>query len=241
MRVPTHPSVPYTEASRPLPGRVHRPARVFSCPCPSPVLEHTLHTPRLPRGLGPRAIPSQGPGDPWPRGLQRFNTTASEAAEVELLACLTDLRWARRLARHRPYPDLSALLAAADEATYDLTPADLMAALAREPRATLPPRGSHSAAHTALTAAHAAYEHRFGHVFVLCLDGFPPEEALDQVLHGIRSRLGNDPEEERVLAAEELRRLARGRITRMLSRHHRAGESQESTDSGHSDSPYVQV
>jgi len=51
---------------------------------------------------------------------------------------------------------------------------------------------------------------------VICLDDFAPAEALDQVLAGIRSRLANDPEEERVLAAEELRRLTRGRLSRLV-------------------------
>lgn len=34
------------------------------------------------------------------------------------------------------------------------------------------------------------------------------------MLAAIRSRLTNDPEEERVIAADELRRLARGRLLR---------------------------
>lgn len=119
------------------------------------------------------------------------------------------------MAEHRPYPDLDSLLAASDEAAYDLTPTDLAEALAGE-SLTLLPDGTYSAAHTALSAAHAAYESRFGHVFVICLDEVPPAEALDQVLAGIRSRLTNDPEEERVLAADELRRLARGRLTRLV-------------------------
>jgi 2-oxo-4-hydroxy-4-carboxy--5-ureidoimidazoline (OHCU) decarboxylase len=56
-------------------------------------------------------------------------------------------------------------------------------------------------------------------VFVICLDGVAPEEAADRVLAAIRSRLTNDPEEERPLAAEELRRLARGRLTRLVRNH----------------------
>lgn len=92
-------------------------------------------------------------------------------------------RWALRMTAHRPYPDVDSLLAAADEAGYDLAPADLTEALAAEAAATapLPPRGG-LAAHTALRAAHAAYEARFGHVFVVALDGFHPDELLDQVL-----------------------------------------------------------
>jgi 2-oxo-4-hydroxy-4-carboxy--5-ureidoimidazoline (OHCU) decarboxylase len=116
---------------------------------------------------------------------------------------------------HRPYPTVDALLAAADEAAYDLTASDLSEALAAE---TLPvlPEGAYSAAHMAMGAAHAAYEARFGHAFVICLDGLPADEALDHVLAGIRSRLTNDPEDERVVAAEELRRLARGRLVSCL-------------------------
>jgi 2-oxo-4-hydroxy-4-carboxy--5-ureidoimidazoline (OHCU) decarboxylase len=150
-----------------------------------------------------------------PARLEPFNSAPADSAVQALLTCCHSLRWAHRLADHRPYPDLDALLAAADEAVYDLTPADLAEALAGESLTPLPD-GAYSAAHTALSAAHAAYESRFGHVFVICLDEFTPGEALDQVLVGIRSRLANDPEEERVVTADELRRLARGRLTRLV-------------------------
>ncbi|MET7724271.1 2-oxo-4-hydroxy-4-carboxy-5-ureidoimidazoline decarboxylase [Streptomyces mirabilis] len=152
---------------------------------------------------------------PSPARLEPFNSAPADSVVRALLTCCRSLRWAHRLADHRPYPDLDAFLAAADEAGYDLTPADLTEALAGE-SLTLLPDGAYSAAHTALSAAHAAYESRFGHVFVICLDDFSPEESLDQVLAGIRSRLTNDPEEERLVTAEELRRLARGRLTRLL-------------------------
>ncbi len=146
-----------------------------------------------------------------PDGL---NTVPAAEAHRTLLACLHSLRWARRIADHRPYPTLDALLAASDEAAYDLSPADLAEALATESLPGLP-ADAYGAAHMALDAAHAAYEARFGHAFVICLDGVPQEESLDHVLEGIRSRLANDPEDERVVAAEELRRLARQRLTRL--------------------------
>jgi 2-oxo-4-hydroxy-4-carboxy--5-ureidoimidazoline (OHCU) decarboxylase len=120
------------------------------------------------------------------------------------------------VADHRPYPDLDSLLAAADEAAYDLSPGDLAEALARESLPELP-EDTYAVAHTALSAAHAAYEARFGHVFVIYLGDCPREEALDRILEGIRSRLTNDPEEERVTAAEEIRRLARSRLATSLS------------------------
>lgn len=153
-------------------------------------------------------------------GLHRFNEADIGAAEEALLACCGSHRWALRLTAHRPYPDIESLLAAASEASYDLRPTDLAEALADEswmPQSLLGMRapGSH-AAHTALRAAHAAYEARFGHVFVVCLDGIAPEEMLDTVLTSVRARLANDPDEERLVAAEELRRIALTRLEHLV-------------------------
>ncbi|WP_260332884.1 2-oxo-4-hydroxy-4-carboxy-5-ureidoimidazoline decarboxylase [Streptomyces beigongshangae] len=150
-----------------------------------------------------------------PTGLERFNALPADEAERALLSCCGSHRWARRVAEHRPYPDLDSLLAASDEASYDLTCGDISEALACE-SLTLLPEGAYSAAHMALGAAHAAYESRFGHVFVICLDDTAPEESPDLVLAEIRARLANDPDEERTRTAEELRRLAKGRLTRLL-------------------------
>lgn len=170
---------------------------------------------------GRLAIPS------LPTVLDAFNIAPADEARGLLLACLRSLRWADRIADHRPYPTAEALLAASDEAAYDLTPADLSEALSAE---TLPvlPDGAYVAAHMAMNAAHAAYEARFGHAFVICLDDLPPSEAIDHVLAGIRSRLTNDPEEERVVAAEELRRLAKGRLVGLL----RGAANRTTSDNG---------
>lgn len=151
-----------------------------------------------------------------PTPLDAFNTARADEARTLLLHCLHSVRWSDRIAAHRPYPDLDALLAAADEAAYDLSPADLAEALAGESLPELP-EDTYSAAHMALGAAHAAYEARFGHAFVVYLGDLPGDEVIDHILEAIRSRLANDPEEERVTAAEELRRLARGRLLALLS------------------------
>ncbi|MCT7354651.1 2-oxo-4-hydroxy-4-carboxy-5-ureidoimidazoline decarboxylase [Streptomyces sp. 15-116A] len=140
-----------------------------------------------------------------------FNAAPPDAAQRTLLTCLHSHTWAERVAGHRPYPDVDALLAASDEAAYDLSATDLAEALAAESLPALP-EDTYSAAHTALDAAQAAYEARFGHAFVIYLDETPPEEHLDRVLADIRSRLANDPDDERQVAAEQLRRLARSRL-----------------------------
>ncbi|MCP9996361.1 MULTISPECIES: 2-oxo-4-hydroxy-4-carboxy-5-ureidoimidazoline decarboxylase [Streptomyces] len=176
----------------------------------------TLPAHRLPDLPGRVAIPEQSRGAPGtPPPLARFNDAPGPDAERALLSCLHSPRWARLLAGHRPYPDSASLLAAADEATYDLSPEEVAEALAFEPLPSLP-EDTYSAAHTALNAAHAAYEAKFGHVFVLCLDGVPENEVLDRVLENIRSRLANDPEDEHQVTKEQLRLLARERLNHTL-------------------------
>jgi len=150
--------------------------------------------------------------------LHRFNAAAPAAARSTLLACCGSRRWAHRLEEHRPYPDTESLLAAADEAGYDMTHADLTEALGAESAYHPPTEGPGAlAAHTALRAGHAAYADRFGHAFIVHLDDFRPEERLDQALAGIRARLANDADEERAVSAEELRRLTRSRLARLLT------------------------
>ncbi|WP_414720674.1 2-oxo-4-hydroxy-4-carboxy-5-ureidoimidazoline decarboxylase [Streptomyces sp.] len=135
-------------------------------------------------------------------------------AEESLRACCGSHRWARRVAAHRPYPTVDALLAAADEAAYDLTSGDLAEALAGEDTTALPDRGG-LRVHTALRAAHAAYEAKFGHAFVISLDVRDPAEALDVTLASLRERLGHDEDEETVVTADHLRRICRTRLLRL--------------------------
>lgn len=114
---------------------------------------------------------------------------------------------------------MEALLAAAGEASYDLSTADLAEALAGESPVPPPsPSGPTTCptADTALRAAHAAYERRFGHVFMVCLDGCQPDEVLDRVLTSLRTRLNHTPEEERPVAADQLRRIARARLAHLI-------------------------
>ena len=169
----------------------------------------------LPGRVAIPALPEQSRCTPPQALLDAFNSAPEAEVRHTLLACLRSPSWAHRLTTHRPYPDVDSLLAASDEAAYDLTWGDLTEALTAE---TLPPLpdDAYGAAHMALDAAQAAYESRFGHSFVICLHDLPPDEALDHVLAAIRSRLANDPEEERVVAADELRRLARGRLLELL-------------------------
>lgn len=172
-----------------------------------------------PPGAGPQPRPdAREPRPPQPPPepvtLETFNSASEEQAVAVLLRCCASTRWAARLAAHRPYPDANTLLAALDEASYDLTPADLAEALAEETPPASPDAGD--VARTALRAAHSAYEERFGHCFVVCVDHVVPGERLNHALTDVQTRLSNDTEEERTVVTEELRRLARGRLLRLL-------------------------
>ena len=67
-------------------------------------------------------------------GLERFNGLPEEAAVAELLAVCHSRRWAERVAAGRPYADLAALQAAADEVWMELDPADWLEAFEAHPR-----------------------------------------------------------------------------------------------------------
>ena len=158
--------------------------------------------------------------------LDRLNSASRATAEAGLLECCASRRWAALLSAHRPYPDLDALLAAADEAAWDLTAEDVTEALTGEAahhridelyRPGLAGLGHADrpgalAAHTALRAASAAYESRFGYAFLLFLDEHAPSERVDVALTSLHRRLTNEPFEERAVTAEELRRIARSRL-----------------------------
>ncbi|MFI9080605.1 2-oxo-4-hydroxy-4-carboxy-5-ureidoimidazoline decarboxylase [Streptomyces sioyaensis] len=213
-------------AARPAPVET-----IHSHPSEEPTLSGDTPAARPPTLPPPHT--SWGGISPWVRGtalprprteglgLARFNALTRDDNLAVLLRCCGSRRWAERVAAHRPYPDLESLLAASDEACYDLNPAELDEALAEESLSPLPLVGARGpgtlAAHTALRAAHAEYERRFRHVFVICLDGYRDDELLDQVLSALRTRLNNEADEEQAVTADELRRLARGRLKRLMA------------------------
>ncbi|MFE4367183.1 2-oxo-4-hydroxy-4-carboxy-5-ureidoimidazoline decarboxylase [Streptomyces sp. NPDC056835] len=225
VRPPRPPTASLTAHAPPLLSHRSRPA-AFEEPTLSRA-SHTGHT-NDPTGnptghaTGNPTGPATGPADGLTLGLRRFNALPPGVAQAALLACCGSRRWTQRIAAHRPYHDVDSLLAASDEASYDLSHADLAEALAAE-ASSGPPHSAPASARTALRAAHAAYESSFGHAFVISLDGHAPEEYLDHVLAGIRARLSHDPDHERSVSADELRRLARGRLTRLLASGPTAG------------------
>jgi 2-oxo-4-hydroxy-4-carboxy-5-ureidoimidazoline decarboxylase len=163
--------------------------------------------------------------------LEGFNALPGPEARAVLLTCCASSTWAERVAAGRPYATAAALLDAADAASRDLSPADVAEALSAHPRIGDRVEGASAEARWSrreqasvaaadagiraqLRAGNAAYEERFGQVFLLRAAGRPPAEMLAQ----LRRRLGNDPDTERREVVEQLRQITRLRLEGLLSR-----------------------
>ena len=157
--------------------------------------------------------------------LRSFNAASARDAERTVLACCASRAFAKAVADGRPYLDGTALLTAVDATFNALSWDDIAEARNEHPRiGDRAVRGGMSAAEQSGAAAasdevrqgladgNLAYEQRFGHVFLICASGLSGQEMLDQ----LRARLEHDEAAERPVVREELRKITRLRITKML-------------------------
>jgi 2-oxo-4-hydroxy-4-carboxy-5-ureidoimidazoline decarboxylase len=153
--------------------------------------------------------------------LASFNAAPADAARAAMLACCASPRFAAAMTAGRPYASPAAARAAVDAAFESLTWPDVLEAMDAHPRIGARVSGQSAAeqsgvadgSRAALAAANAAYEERFGHVFLICATGLSGAEmlaALDQ-------RLRNDEVSERLVAATELRKITLLRARKALS------------------------
>ena len=165
---------------------------------------------------------SQGP---QAATLAAFNAASAEAAQRDLLACCASASFARAIADGRPYPGPAAVRDAVDAEFKVLSWDDIVESMSAHPRiGDRVPGGGWSAAEQsgaasasagvrqALADGNAAYEQRFGHVFLICASGLSGQDMLDQ----LRARLGHDPDAERAVVREELRKITQLRLTKLL-------------------------
>jgi 2-oxo-4-hydroxy-4-carboxy-5-ureidoimidazoline decarboxylase len=155
----------------------------------------------------------------------RFNALPRADAEAELLTCCASRRWAAAVAGGRPYDSTADLLAAGAEAVRHLDWPDVEEALAAHPRIGDRPKGdSREAAWSrgeqsgvgdadrdAFAAGNAAYEERFGHVFLICASGRNAGEMLAE----LRERMANDPGTERGVVHGELVKITELRLRKL--------------------------
>jgi 2-oxo-4-hydroxy-4-carboxy-5-ureidoimidazoline decarboxylase len=141
----------------------------------------------------------------------------------QLLSCLSVPRWADDVLAGEPYADRAAAVARADEAARALTDEELDQALSSHPRigekggsqsqreqAGVDPETGDTAAR--LAAGNAAYEQRFGRVFLIRAAGRDAEAVLAE----LDRRLGNDDATERTETVDNLRQIALLRLEALL-------------------------
>lgn len=160
--------------------------------------------------------------------LSDFNRLDPSAAREHLRPAADVDRWLDALVANRPYDSVDALLAqAAGQPTF--TPAEVDAALAHHPRIGDKAKGSgaeaqHSRAEqsglsvdadvaSALAAGNAAYEERFGRVFLIRAKGRTAEEILSQ----LQRRLRQDDAAESAEVADQLLQIARLRLETLVT------------------------
>ncbi|NYI08353.1 2-oxo-4-hydroxy-4-carboxy-5-ureidoimidazoline decarboxylase [Allostreptomyces psammosilenae] len=168
--------------------------------------------------------------DPSPPTAPAQVARLDRLAEPELRALLAEVcaarSWADALLAARPFGTAAALLAASDAATAALDDHGLAEAMAAHARIGAPREGDARSAREqsgvrgadpgvleALREAGRAYEERFGHIFLICASGLPAATMLDR----LRERLGNDAATERRVALEELAKINRLRLERLLT------------------------
>jgi 2-oxo-4-hydroxy-4-carboxy-5-ureidoimidazoline decarboxylase len=140
-------------------------------------------------------------------------TLPDDLLAAALHDCCAIDRWVEEVLARRPFRDDAAVLAAADEAFAVLAPEDWRQGLAVA-GASVVPAGGEAGTRAAAELALRLYRERFGYVFI----SGAPHMAADELLMRIRIRLGNDEETELRTACDELRRGARARLSRLLSR-----------------------
>jgi OHCU decarboxylase len=165
--------------------------------------------------------------------LTRWNNLSSVEAEKEILSCCGSTAWARGMAARRPIANQAALLSASDETWSGTSEQDWMEAFRAHPRigesrasdavaarsagwsAQEQKNVSIEAAETkaALSEGNREYEHRFGHIFIVCAAG----KTGGEILEILRRRLQNDAATELREAAEQQRQITQLRLKRWVA------------------------
>jgi 2-oxo-4-hydroxy-4-carboxy-5-ureidoimidazoline decarboxylase len=157
-------------------------------------------------------------------GLDAFNALPERKAVHALYECCNSVPLAGDLARGRPYSSHDALFRRADAALFELPETAVDRILDAYPRIGRRPRSAWSQAEqcsvwdddpaimASLDDAARRYSQRFGFGFLMCVGGL----TATDVLAAIDDRLHNDDDTERKVVRNELARINRTRLERML-------------------------
>ncbi|MEU8222638.1 2-oxo-4-hydroxy-4-carboxy-5-ureidoimidazoline decarboxylase [Kribbella sp. NPDC048915] len=161
--------------------------------------------------------------------LEEFNSTPADRLRPALAACCDVPRWVDAVLAKRPYGDLAALTAVADETLRGLDDNEVDRALQAHPRIGDRPQGASTEANWSrseqsgvgtdpdvrqeLAEGNRRYEERFGRVFLICATGL----SAGQLLDSLRTRLNHDDVTEAAVIHEELRKIALLRLSKVVA------------------------
>jgi 2-oxo-4-hydroxy-4-carboxy-5-ureidoimidazoline decarboxylase len=162
--------------------------------------------------------------------VEVFNRLPAARLEAQLRACCAAPGWGAAVLAKRPYRERLEIIDAGDAAARALSWDEVRVALSAHPRIgerasgdsaeaswsrqeqAAAARSADELTKAALADANRAYESRFGQVFLIFANGRTQEEILAEA----RERLANDEDTERVIVADELRKIALLRLERVL-------------------------
>jgi 2-oxo-4-hydroxy-4-carboxy-5-ureidoimidazoline decarboxylase len=157
-------------------------------------------------------------------GLDAFNGLPERKAVHALYECCNSVTLARDLASGRAYDDHDALFRRADALLFALSERAVDQILETCPHIGRRPRSAKSAAEQCavwdddptvmaeLSASSSQYAEKYDFTFVMCLGGL----GAPGVLAAIADRMHHDLETERKVMRNELARINRTRLERML-------------------------
>ena len=157
-------------------------------------------------------------------GLEAFNAMPMRRAVHAVYECCCSVPLAADLARHRPFASHDHLFRCADSLLFALGEQSVDSILQAYPDIGRRPGSAKSHAEQCaitddrpqvmaeLTAAARTYQDHFGFRYVMYVNGC----CADEVLATMRDRLHNDHDTERKVVRNELARINRTRLERML-------------------------
>ena len=165
--------------------------------------------------------------------LDEWNVMSADAAADAALPCCGSHAWARGLVARRPLSTLPELLAASDAAWWSLAETDWKEAFESHPR--IGQQHAQAAAtatslqwsadeqstgmtpdeksESLLKVSQAAYEERFGRIFIVCATG----KSADEMLAILERRMHNTAEDELHESAEQQRQITHIRLRKWLT------------------------
>lgn len=158
--------------------------------------------------------------------MESFNSAPEAELRPLLTECLAVPRWVDAIVAGRPYASMDALLAASHVAAQGLSDEEVLGAIAGHPRigerqktggvsakwSRSEQSGVDSSQADRLAAANAAYEDRFGHIYLVCATGLSGAEMLDN----LSTRMDNPPDVELRVVNDELAKIAALRLQKLI-------------------------